>query len=127
MSDFIKVTEKSVLSGRTKACILLGELSQDARALVMKELKLSPKEIHLLNLTFKSLSAYDGSYGQCDREIAVLEETLDYGFEKGILPSNSRSKAKHSSPYSNEEFINSIKGNPSSIAGLLKDWIDGEK
>lgn len=132
MADFIKVVEKSVLSnkisGRTKACILLSELSEDARALVMKKLKLSPKEIHLLNITFRSLSSYDGSRRQCNREIEVLEEALDYGFSKGILPQKSRSSSKTNSniPSSNEDFINSIKGNPSSIAGLLKDWIDGE-
>lgn len=127
MSEFIKVTEKGSLSGRTKACILLSELSSDARYNVMKALKLKPKEVRALNEAFKNLPSYEkGNKIHCNMEIDVLEEALDYGFEKGILPKITHKTQKSDRTDVNQDLLDSIRDNPSSVAGLLKNWIDGE-
>lgn len=131
MNKLIKQTGES-LSGIQKVAILLAELGEygqefDAADKVLANLELSTEEVSKINLAMKNLGRYnpDSTY-HANREIAVLQEALDFGKAKGIFhPSKSLSSQAP------KEKVNSIadivKDDPNAILSVIKNWLSDKE
>ena len=124
MSDFIK-TAYPYISRIQKAAILLGELGSDASEAVFRYLHLSDSERSSLTATIRRLGKYDPrDERQVLRELAVLQEAIDYGTAKGIFAASRKSAGQRDSVRNPADVARMAKTNPDAVARVLKSWLE---
>ena len=124
MSDFIK-TAYPYISGIQKAAILLGELGSDASEAVFRYLHLSDSERSSLTATIRRLGKYDPrDERQVLRELAVLQEAIDYGTARGIFTAPRKQTGQGTSVRNPTDIARMAKTNPDAVARILKSWLE---
>jgi len=115
----IKTTEAvSSLDGATKAAMLYAELGADVTEPMLS--LFTNKEIKRLKSALKRLRTYN-----VRQEIVVLEQALDYGERKGIVPKTKKPESTLETRAS--QLRSSAGSDPSSMAALIRSWISNEK
>lgn len=117
--NLIKTTEPVPnLDGATKAAMLYAELGTDVTEPMLQ--LFTNKEIKRLKSALKHLRTYN-----VRQEIVVLEQALDYGERKGIVPKTQKPKSTLENRAS--QLRSSAGSDPSSMAALIRSWISNEK
>ena len=121
MENFIATAEPDIkLSGAEKTAILLGELGMAISDDLLERVGLSEREKKAINKAFKKLGKYDPqSRFEARREVQVLQEVMDYGAYKGILPPPKPDFYQQKQ----QEVLGMMKQNPDAVANLLKAWL----
>ncbi len=121
MENFIATSEPDIkLTGAEKTAILLGELGMAIRDDLMERVGLSEREKKAINKAFKKLGKYNPqSRFEARREVQVLQEVMDYGAYKGILPPPKPDFYQQKQ----QEVLGMMKQNPDAVANLLKTWL----
>lgn len=121
MENFIATAEPDIkLSGAEKTAILLGELGMAISDDLLERVGLSEREKKAINKAFKKLGKYNPqSRFEARREVQVLQEVMDYGAYKGILPPPKPDFYQQKQ----QEVLGMMKSNPDAVANLLKTWL----
>ena len=121
MENFIATAEPDIkLSGAEKTAILLGELGMAISDDLLERVGLSEREKKAINKAFKKLGKYNPqSRFEARREVQVLQEVMDYGAYKGILPPPKPDFYQQKQ----QEVLGMMKQNPDAVANLLKTWL----
>ena len=121
MENFIATAEPDIkLSGAEKTAILLGELGMAISDDLLERVGLSEREKKAINKAFKKLGKYNPqSRFEARREVQVLQEVMDYGAYKGILPPHKPDFYQQKQ----QEVLGMMKQNPDAVANLLKAWL----
>ncbi|EID85874.1 hypothetical protein MSI_03020 [Treponema sp. JC4] len=121
MENFIATAEPDIkLSGAEKTAILLGELGMAISDDLLERVGLSEREKKAINKAFKKLGKYNPqSRFEARREVQVLQEVMDYGAYKGILPPPKPDFYQQKQ----QEVLGMMKQNPDAVANLLKAWL----
>ena len=118
-TKLIKTTDSDFkLNGVTKAAILYAELGADVTESMVK--LFTNKELKRLKSALKNLKIYN-----VKQEIAVLQQALNYGETKGIVP--KKQKPQSSVESQTARFRSSANSDPDSMAALIRSWISNEK
>ena len=88
MENFIATAEPDIkLTGAEKTAILLGELGMAISDDLLERVGLTEQEKKAVNKAFKKLGRYNPqSRFEARREVQVLQEVMNFGAYKGILP-----------------------------------------
>ena len=135
MEGFIRTT-KPTLSGAEKVAILLAEIGPLFNSKydeLFEALYLSTAEIKKIRKAMKKLgryspaqaSSYENGMEQIARETSVLQEVLDYGARRGILPKRTKVEAfqktiKQLMPDKIKDMANK---NPDDVAKVIRSWL----
>ena len=121
MENFIATAEPDIkLTGAEKTAILLGELGMAISDDLLERIGLSDREKKAINKAFKKLGKYNPkSRFESLREVQVLQEVMDYGSYKGILPPPKPDFYQQKQ----QEVLGMMKQNPDAVANLLKAWL----
>ncbi|WP_038074723.1 hypothetical protein [Treponema sp. C6A8] len=121
MENFIATAEPDIkLTGAEKTAILLGELGMAISDDLLERIGLSDREKKAINKAFKKLGKYNPkSRFESLREVQVLQEVMDYGSYKGILPPPKPDFYQQKQ----QEVLGMMKQNPDAVANLLKTWL----
>ena len=121
MENFIATAEPDIkISGAEKTAILLGELGMAISDDLLERVGLSEREKKAINKAFKKLGKYNPqSRFEARREVQVLQEVMDYGAYKGILPPPKPDFYQQKQ----QEVLGMMKQNPDAVANLLKAWL----
>ena len=121
MENFIATAEPDIkLSGAEKTAILLGELGMAISDDLLDRVGLTDREKKAINKAFKKLGKYNPqSRYEARREVQVLQEVMDYGSYKGILPPPKPDFYQQKQ----QEVLGMMKQNPDAVANLLKAWL----
>lgn len=121
MENFIATAEPDIkLSGAEKTAILLGELGMAISDDLLERVGLSEHEKKSVNKAFKKLGRYNPqSRFEACREVQVLQEVMNFGAYKGILPPPKPDFYQQKQ----QEVLGMMKQNPDAVANLLKTWL----
>lgn len=121
MENFIATAEPDIkLSGAEKTAILLGELGMAISDDLLERVGLSENEKKSVNKAFKKLGRYNPqSRFEARREVQVLQEVMNFGAYKGILPPPKPDFYQQKQ----QEVLGMMKQNPDAVANLLKTWL----
>ena len=121
MENFIATPEPDIkLTGAEKTAILLGELGMAISDDLLDRVGLTDREKKAINKAFKKLGKYNPqSRYEARREVQVLQEVMDYGSYKGILPPPKPDFYQQKQ----QEVLGMMKQNPDAVANLLKTWL----
>ena len=103
------------LTGPQKAAILFAELGKAVTDQMTASF--TTKQLHVLRNTMKNLGPINTK-----TEIAVLEQALSYGTQKGLWDISAAIKtdvARRSTT-----LRSAASSNPSAMAGLISSWLD---
>ena len=119
--QFIAATEPDIkLTGAEKTAILLGELGMALSDDLLERVVLTQEEKKAINRAFKKLGKYNPrSQYEARREVQVLQEVMNYGAYKGILPPPKPDFYEQKS----QEVLGIMKQNPDTVVNLLKTWL----
>ena len=125
MENFIATAEPDIkLSGAEKTAILLGELGMAISDDLLERVGLTDREKKSVNKAFKKLGKYNPqSRFEARREVQVLQEVMDYGSYKGILPPPKPDFYQQKQ----QEVLGMMKQNPDAVANLLKTWLGDDE
>lgn len=121
MENFIATAEPDIkLTGAEKTAILLGELGMALSDDILERVGLTDNEKKAINKAFKKLGKYNPqSQYEARREVQVLQEVMNYGAYKGILPPPKPDFYQQKQ----QEVLGMMKSNPDAVANLLKTWL----
>ena len=121
MENFIAQAEPEIkLTGAEKTAILLGELGMAISDDLLNRIGLTDKEKKSINKAFKKFGKYNPhSKYEARREVQVLQEVMDFGSYKGILPPPKPDFYQQKQ----QEVLGMMKQNPDAVANLLKTWL----
>lgn len=119
--NFTVATEPEIkLTGAEKTAILLGELGMALSDDIIAHVGLTDGEKKSINKAFKKLGKYNPkSQYEARREVQVLQEVMDYGAYKGILPPPKPDFYQQKQ----QEVLGMMKQSPDAVANLLKTWL----
>jgi len=125
VENFIATAEPDIkLSGAEKTAILLGELGMAISDDLLERVGLTDHEKKAVNRAFKKLGKYNPhSPYEARREVQVLQELMDYGSYKGILPPPKPDFYQQKQ----QEVLGMMKQNPDAVANLLKTWLGDDE
>lgn len=121
MENFIATAEPDIkLTGAEKTAILLGELGMAISDNLLERVGLTEQEKKAVNKAFKKLGRYNPqSRFEARREVQVLQEVMNFGAYKGILPPPKPDFYQQKQ----QEVLGMMKQNPDAVANLLKTWL----
>lgn len=121
MENFIATAEPDIkLTGAEKTAILLGELGMAVSDDLLERVGLTEQEKKAVNKAFKKLGRYNPqSRFEARREVQVLQEVMNFGAYKGILPPPKPDFYQQKQ----QEVLGMMKQNPDAVANLLKTWL----
>ena len=121
MENFIATAEPDIkLTGAEKTAILLGELGMAISDDLLERVGLTEQEKKAVNKAFKKLGRYNPqSRFEARREVQVLQEVMNFGAYKGILPPPKSDFYQQKQ----QEVLGMMKQNPDAVANLLKTWL----
>ncbi len=121
MENFIATAEPDIkLTGAEKTAILLGELGMAISDDLLERVGLTEQEKKAVNKAFKKLGRYNPqSRFEARREVQVLQEVMNFGAYKGILPPPKPDFYQQKQ----QEVLGMMKQNPDAVANLLKTWL----
>ena len=121
MENFIATAEPDIkLTGAEKTAILLGELGMAISDDLLERVGLTEQEKKAVNKAFKKLGRYNPqSRFEARREVQVLQEVMNYGDYKGILPPPKPDFYQQKQ----NEVLGMMKNNPDTVVNLLKTWL----
>ena len=121
MENFIATAEPDIkLTGAEKTAILLGELGMAISDDLLERVGLTEQEKKAVNKAFKKLGRYNPqSRFEALREVQVLQEVMNFGAYKGILPPPKPDFYQQKQ----QEVLGMMKQNPDAVANLLKTWL----
>lgn len=121
MENFIATAEPDIkLTGAEKTAILLGELGMAISDDLLERVGLTEQERKAVNKAFKKLGRYNPqSRFEARREVQVLQEVMNFGAYKGILPPPKPDFYQQKQ----QEVLGMMKQNPDAVANLLKTWL----
>ncbi len=121
MENFIATAEPDIkLTGAEKTAILLGELGMAISDDLLERVGLTEQEKKAVNKAFKKLGLYNPqSRFEARREVQVLQEVMNFGAYKGILPPPKPDFYQQKQ----QEVLGMMKQNPDAVANLLKTWL----
>ncbi len=121
MENFIATAEADIkLTGAEKTAILLGELGMALSDDIIERVGLSEREKKAINAAFKKFGKYNPhSRFEALREVQVLQEVMNYGDYKGILPPPKPDFYQQKQ----NEVLGMMKNNPDTVVNLLKTWL----
>ena len=121
MENFIATAEPDIkLTGAEKTAILLGELGMAISDDLLERVGLTEQEKKAVNKAFKKLGRYNPqSRFEARREVQVLQEVMNFGAYKGILPPPKPDFYQQK----RQEVLGMMKQNPDAVANLLKTWL----
>ncbi|MBQ7753743.1 MAG: hypothetical protein IJR80_08850 [Treponema sp.] len=121
MENFIATAEPDIkLTGAEKTAILLGELGMAISDNLLERVGLTEQEKKAVNKAFKKLGRYNPqSRFEARREVQVLQEVMNFGAYKGILPPPKPDFYQQKQ----QEVLGMMKQNPDAVANLIKTWL----
>ena len=121
MENFVARPEPEIkLTGAEKTAILLAELGMALSDDLLERVGLTDNEKRAVNRAFKKLGKYNPhSTYEARREVQVLQEVMDFGSYKGILPPPKPDFYQQKQ----QEVLGMMKSNPEAVANLLKTWL----
>ena len=121
MENFVATPEPEIkLTGAEKTAILLAELGMALSDDLLERVGLTDNEKRAVNRAFKTLGKYNPrSTYEARREVQVLQEVMDFGAYKGILPPPKPDFYQQKQ----QEVLGMMKSNPEAVANLLKTWL----
>ena len=121
MENFIATAEPDIkLTGAEKTAILLGELGMAISDDLLERVGLTEQEKKAVNKAFKKLGRYNPQRRfEARREVQVLQEVMNFGAYKGILPPPKPDFYQQKQ----QEVLGMMKQNPDAVANLLKTWL----
>ena len=121
MENFVARPEPEIkLTGAEKTAILLAELGMALSDDLLERVGLTDNEKRAVNRAFKKLGKYNPhSAYEARREVQVLQEVMDFGSYKGILPPPKPDFYQQKQ----QEVLGMMKSNPEAVANLLKTWL----
>ncbi len=125
MENFIATAEPDIkLTGAEKTAILLGELGMAISDDLLERVGLTEQEKKAVNKAFKKLGRYNPqSRFEARREVQVLQEVMNFGAYKGILPPPKPDFYQQKQ----QEVLGMMKQNPDAVANLLKTWLGDDE
>jgi len=122
--DFLVSTEPEIkLSGSEKVAILLSELGMAISDDILGRVVLTDKEKKALNKAYKKFGKYNPhNRYEARREVQVLQEVMNYGKFKNILPA-PKPDFYHQKQ---QEVLSLVQESPDTVVNLLKGWLGDE-
>ena len=118
MENFIATAEADIKLEKT--AILLGELGMALSDDIIERVGLFEREKKAINAVFEKFGKYNPhSRFEARREVQVLQEVMNFGAYKGILPPPKPDFYQQKQ----QEVLGMMKQNPDAVANLLKTWL----